>query len=119
MSSPVVYIIGAMRNCKYYNFPAFDAARDMLKAQDFYVISPADMDREYAHFDAMELPEDTDWSQIPDGFDFDDCVTRDIEAVQKCNIIYALKSWKQSSGARAEHALAEWLGKTIMYGGGR
>ena len=109
-----VYLAGAMRKIPFYNFPAFDAARDILSGQGCEVISPADLDRE-AGFDAMKCHPDTDWNAIPDHFSFDECVTRDIEAVRKCDLIFLLTGWETSTGARAEKALAEWLGKEIRY----
>jgi hypothetical protein len=103
-----------MRSKKYHNFPAFDAARDRLHNEGWAVESPADLDRENG-YDAMDMPEDTDWDQIPEGFDFDACVDRDINAIKSCDAIYMLVGWQASKGARAEKALAEWLGKQVMY----
>jgi hypothetical protein len=97
-----------------FNFPAFDDARDRLRAAGWEVASPADMDRQ-AGFDPADLPTTHDWSIIPDGFDFNAAFERDIQAVRECDFIYMLDGWEKSKGARAEKAVAEWLGKTIMY----
>ena len=35
-----------------------------------------------------------------------------------CDAIYMLRGWEQSKGARAEHAVAVWIGLEIMYQGG-
>ena len=35
-----------------------------------------------------------------------------------CDAIYMLRGWEQSKGARAEHAVAVWIGLDIMYQGG-
>lgn len=110
----VVYIAGKMRSLYQFGFPLFDRAKADLIAQGYDVISPADLDRENG-FDPVNLSPDYDWNSIPEGFSFDDCVTRDIEAVRKCDAIYMLKGWEDSKGARAEKALAEWLGKDVMY----
>jgi hypothetical protein len=32
--------------------------------------------------------------------------------------IYMLRGWEQSKGARAEHAVAVWIGLEIIYQGG-
>ena len=109
-----VYIAGPMRGIKYYNFPAFDMAESDLTAKGYNVINPADLDR-LTGFDAMDLPADYDWDSIPEGFSFDDCVTRDLKAVRECDIIYMLHGWEESKGAQAELALAEWLGKEVRY----
>ena len=108
-----IYIAGPMRSIKWYNFPAFDAAADRLRRAGYNVLNPADMDREVG-FDAMALPEDRDWDTVSACFDFAVCVDRDIAAVKACDAIYMLRGWQNSTGARAEKALAEWLGKEII-----
>ena len=40
-----VYVAGPMRGKKFFNFPAFDDAKEDLESQGFSVISPADLDR--------------------------------------------------------------------------
>ena len=113
----IFYIAGPMRGIRYYNFGAFDDMADEIyniHGDDSVVLNPAQMDRDVG-FDAYQLPGDYDWDSIPDGFDFDACVERDIEAVKKCDAIYMLDGWRESSGARAELALAEWLGKDAYY----
>jgi hypothetical protein len=111
-----IYIAGKMRGVPYYNFPAFDKAKPYLFNTGYgRVISPADLDRVHDDFDALKLPADTDWNAIPPNFDFDACIERDIQAVKECDAIYMLKGWEDSKGARAEKALAEWLGKEVMY----
>lgn len=110
-----IYIAGKMRGIKHYNFPAFDTAHKLLEQQGWDVVNPAELDRNHG-FDPYALPHDHDWSTIPtDGFSFDDCVSRDIAAVRECDAIYLLRGWRDSVGARAEKALAEWLGKQIVY----
>ena len=102
-----VYIAGPMRGRPYYNFPAFDAARDTLKAAGVLVVSPADLDRA-AGFDAMTLTGRHDWNAIPQHFDLDACIDRDIKALRTCLFIYALDGWETSVGASAEMAIARW-----------
>ena len=36
-----------------------------------------------------------------------------------CDAIYMLRGWENSKGARAEHAVAVWIGLEIMYQGGQ
>lgn len=108
-----IYIAGPMRGIPYYNFPAFDAAELKLTMEGWRVISPAAMDRDHG-FDAMALPADSDWSKVPDGFDFLACVDRDLEALRRCHAVYMLPGWEGSKGALAEKAVAEWLGLEIL-----
>jgi hypothetical protein len=103
-----------MRGIPYYNFPAFgDAHIDWLRA-GWDVVDPAQMDIN-AGFNAYALPPDTDWNAIPADFDFNACVDRDIAGLRTCQAIYMLDGWQGSSGARAELALAEWLGLDVVY----
>lgn len=108
------YIAGPMRGIYRYNFDAFDDAALMLSKRLDRCISPADLDRE-SGFDPDDLPDDHDWNTVPDDFDFLDCVNRDIEAIKKCDAIYMLSGWENSTGANAELALAKWLGLHIEY----
>lgn len=48
-----IYISGPMRGRQFYNFPAFDAAKQALERIGYEVVSPADMDRELRHFDGL------------------------------------------------------------------
>ena len=109
-----IYIAGKMRGVPYYNFPAFDEAKKKLQASGWEVQSPADMDR-MVGFDAMACKSNHDWNSTPDGFSKIDCVTRCIEAVMVCDAIYMLDGWDKSKGARAEKAVAEWMGKDVIY----
>ena len=71
MKPKVYYISGPMRNINYYNFAAFDYAKVRLEEQGYAVISPADIDRENG-FNPWDLPVGSDWSLVPENFDFDD-----------------------------------------------
>lgn len=99
----IAYLSGPMRGIADYNFPAFDEARNWaLSSTGYVVISPADVDRamggqtdllpvEYAIRDTTLLT-----SMIPD---------RDI--------VFLLPGWRQSVGARAEEAVARWVGLRV------
>lgn len=111
-----IYIAGKMRGIPFYNFPAFDAARDRLKADGWKIVrSPADMDRAIG-FDALKKkwPEGWDWNMVPADFNFKHCIERDIRAVRKSDAILMLEGWEKSAGARAEHAIACWCKKKIL-----
>lgn len=114
MNNQRVYIAGKMRSVPYFNFPAFDHMAEWLKARGYEPVNPADLDR-LVGFDAMQCPSDTDWNVVPKTFDIDDCISRDIEAIKTCSAIMMLDGWEQSKGARAEKALAEWMGLSVMY----
>jgi len=111
-----IYLAGPMRGYPHYNFRAFDDAAEGFESDGWRVLNPAAMDRE-AGFNAYELPDDHDWSAIPTdyGFSFEACVDRDIAALRRSDAVYLLNGWENSVGARAEKALAEWLGLDIVY----
>lgn len=109
-----IYISGPMRGHRYYNFPAFDAAAEVIRRDGNKAINPADLDREMG-FHPEELPDDFDWSSFPPGTDVAEFVDRDLDALATCDAIYMLKGWEQSKGATAEHAVAQWRGLTIFY----
>jgi hypothetical protein len=105
-----VYILGPMSGRPYYNFPAFDAARDKLLSMGHQPLSPADIDRK-AGFDAMKCPPDTDWHTLPDHLDVLEIIQRDVFAILfDAEGFVALPEWEKSTGARAERSLCEWIG---------
>jgi hypothetical protein len=107
------YIAGPMRGIPYYNFPAFDAAKDRLVALGWTVISPADLDREH-NFDSSSLAPDSDWNAIPENFDLSACIRRDVEAVLQCDaLVFIPGDWGKSTGCRAELAVARWALKPV------
>jgi len=109
-----LYTAAAMRGIPYYNFPAFDAARDALQARGHTVISPADLDREHG-FDAMTLPPDYDWNSIPEGFDLSACIRRDVDAVLRCDaLVFLPGDWSASIGCKSEFAIARWAQKPVF-----
>jgi hypothetical protein len=103
-----------MRGRPYYNFPAFDAAEDRLRREGESVINPASLDRQRG-FDGTTLPATTDWRQIPAGFDLHQCVRADVDKLLGCDGIYLLAGWESSLGARAEAAVAKWLGLPMRF----
>ncbi len=114
-SKRIAYIAGPIRHKKWYHAPAFYQADKALRQQGFDVLNPHKQDKD-AGFDVYQLdPADHDWSTYPPGFDKEACYKRCIEAVTECDLIYMLKGWQKSTGASAEHALAKWMGKEIIY----
>jgi len=84
------------------NHPAFYAAEEDLKSKWHEVINPARMDE--------ELGLDPHRGVMEPAF-LKDAVKRDLEAVMACDGIALLPEWEKSKGARAELAVAQWLGK--------
>ena len=110
-----IYIAGPMRGKKWFNFPGFDWAKECLTRAGWEVISPADLDREIG-FDVKNLPPDTDWNDVSKlGFDLKAAIQRDVAAICQCDAIFMLHGWIESRGAKADKAVAEWLGLMVFY----
>lgn len=102
------YVAGPMRGYDLWNFPAFDAARDLLVDEGHLVISPADLDR---HRGITE----TTAEFSPD--DFQIAMRCDLTAIAAfATDVYLLKGWEHSSGVYNELAVAQTTGKGIRYG---
>jgi hypothetical protein len=92
-----------MRNVPLYNFPAFDAARDMLVKLGHEPISPADMDRDIGFDETCD-------SEPPTPAFVQDALRRDFEAICGCDAIAFLPGWETSAGAQKERVVAETIG---------
>lgn len=108
-----MYLAGPMRSVKFYNFPAFDAAAERLRAEGHTVFNPTDIDRE-AGFDPTTLPEDHDWDKMPECLNLREVIKRDIDAILECDTIMLLPGWYRSVGATAELNVAMWAGLQVL-----
>lgn len=107
-----IYIAGPMRGYPEFNFPAFFSAEWTLREIYETVHNPARRDIESG---ISVMGTKGDMSELPESFSLREAMTWNCETICKCTHIYMLKNWEQSSGARAEHALAVCLGLTIVY----
>ena len=110
-----IYLAGPMAGIPYLNYRTFDEVRDELTAGGHEVVSPADLDRD-AGFDALELPETTNWNK-PEEFvtDMRMVAMRCLIAVLECDAIYLMRGWEKSKGATAELGVARWMGLEVLY----
>jgi hypothetical protein len=109
------YIAGPMRGCAKLNFPLFDRVAALVETLGFEAVNPADIDREYGITDD-NLPESAEESHaFADSIDTKEVAKRDLLAVLECDGIVLLPDWENSNGAKAEKALADWLGLEIFY----
>ena len=108
-----IYIAGGMTGIYRYNIFAFNAAEKEL-AVNYKVVNPIKLDAERG-FDILGLPEGYDWNKFGDGLDLEETIRTDVDHVLKCDAIYMLRGWTYSTGAVAEHAIAKWAGKQIIY----
>ena len=107
------YIAGPMRGYKDLNFPAFfEAERIALRTFD-HVINPARLDK-MCGLDETQFKV----SDITPQF-LREVVERDIDALlslraEDGDAIILLPGWRDSKGAKAELAVAQWLGLRVM-----
>lgn len=109
MAPKTFYIAGPMTGYDNFNFPAFDKAEMVLRSWGINAVNPAQMDRD-AGIDEQQLSIESakDMARV--------FAKRDCNAIiDNCSGMYMLKGWEYSVGARAEHALACWLGLEIVY----
>jgi hypothetical protein len=111
-----IYIAGPMRGIPQYNFPKFDEAAEKLFSEGWNPVNPAELDRELGYH-PEEMPEDFDWNTIPTGFPLKAIIAKDIDALTECDAIYVLSGWENSKGAKAELAVAIWLGIEVLFEG--
>ena len=112
-----LFISGPMRGIPYYGFPAFDAAKAAFEAAGFDVVTPADLDRA-AGFDAMDLPETTDWNTEA-GFDVRAAMKRNIDALLDSDGVVFLEGWGGSLGCNIERLIADRLNMRLDMQRGR
>lgn len=118
IESPTFYVAGPMRGYKDLNFQAFDTARDRGKALGYNIISPADLDRANG-IDPDRDPAIVEEENHLSTADLRRIVWRDVEAImslkpKRGDGIAVLPGWMDSTGARAEVALARWLGLRVI-----
>ncbi|WDS52054.1 nucleoside deoxyribosyltransferase [Microbacterium phage Caron] len=110
---PSLYVSGPMAGLPHFNYPMFQDATEALRAHGYTVVSPHELDGE-AGVDLAQEFTDADRRAA---------LARDVVAVTEADGIAVLPGWHESTGARAEVALAnaipipvhtvgEWLAAT-------
>jgi hypothetical protein len=109
-----VYVAGPMRGRPFFNFPAFDAAADMLRSEGHEVFNPADRDRD-VHGNGVFDSETGDLKDIEHtGFNLREALGADLDWIcREADAIALLPEWQTSKGATAEFAVARALGLEI------
>lgn len=109
---PHVYLSGPMRGKPEFNFPEFHRAAAALRERGYKVLSPAEKD-EQVGFVTTGMTGHEDLSEL--GFDLHAALAWDCAAIATpdCIGVVCMEGWQQSSGCRAEVALALALGKPV------
>lgn len=109
-----VYVAGPMRGLPEFNFPAFNAADDRLTDLGYDVFNPAARDRATG-FDPSGMTGHENLTAH--GFDLRAALGADTYYIaHHADGILLLDGWENSSGARAELALAAALGLNASEG---
>lgn len=87
-----VYVSGPMRGYPDFNYPAFDAAAERLRALGCEVVNPVDIGRAFGTADEINASPEL----------VEKVLRADLSAVAGCDTIYLLRGWTTSEGARRE-----------------
>jgi hypothetical protein len=107
-----VYISGGMTGISEFNFPAFFDAEKDDRLKGATIFSPARNAAETFGIDVTGTTGKHD--EIPT-FNLREALRWDMCRICDSDAIFMLKGWEFSSGARAEHALANALKLRIIY----
>jgi hypothetical protein len=100
-----IYLAGPMRGKPLYNFPAFDEAAARLRKLGHEVHNPAEVDRENGF--------DPERPILTNAF-MRRAFAGDVAAICEADAIAMLPGWRDSEGARIEHAIAVMLGLEVL-----
>lgn len=112
-----IYLAGPMRGIPAFNFPAFHAAEDKLRAEGHSVFSPARADelRHGADFSAKS-PDGSLEKASEQGFSLRVALGEDLNWIcAHADAIALLPGWEKSAGAKAEWATAAALDLKFIY----
>jgi hypothetical protein len=107
-----IYLSGPMRGYENFNFPAFDAAAEYLRANGHEVFNPADKDRERDPTGISWISKTGDICEAEASGHFNRrvAIRDDLNWIMDhANAIALLPGWEKSKGANAELWLARFL----------
>jgi len=109
-----VYLAGKMRGIQDFNFPAFYWHAEQLREMGHEVFNPAEIDeQEYGH--GFAKSKFGDLADIPH-FNLREALLKDVTWIlQHAEAIALIPGWEDSSGVRAELALARTIGLTVIH----
>lgn len=112
-----VYVAGPMRGIPEFNFPAFNAAADMLRQIGCEVFNPAQKDNERHGTDISKgnATGDEAIASAQHGFNLREALGLDLAWIcAEADAVALLPGWQKSKGATAEKATAEALGLLVV-----
>ena len=104
------YLAGPMRSVPEFNYPAFMAGAKLLREEGWVVFNPAEMDIELdgVSEDGSDVEAGTPASARRYADRDTDLIIRKLKS-ENGDAIVTLDGWRDSIGARAEVACAEWV----------
>ena len=91
-----IYIAGPMTGLPEWNYPAFNAAAEKLRAEGHKVVNPAEIGERYGTADEINA----------DPEKLADLISYELDAILGCDAIYLLPGWEKSPGVRKELKVA-------------
>lgn len=119
----ILYVAGPMSGRPQFNYPAFDAMAEVLRADGWLVQSPAEMDDPHIREAAMRSPDgnfrefDADLKRLGhEPETWGDFLSRDVKLIaDTVDGIVLLEGWETSRGARLEAFVAMQVGKPVFF----
>lgn len=103
-----VYVAGPMAGFEEYNYPLFHEVSEILRAEGFRVVNPAELDSE------VGWPETTPTDDYYVGpAERAGYMNRDLPYVLACDALCLLPDWEDSTGANIELLTALVSGKEV------
>jgi len=112
-----IYVAGPMRGIPEFNFPAFNAATEKLRAEGHIVFNPAEKDNQRHGTDISKgnVAGDEKLAAEQHGFNLREALADDLNFIcREADAIALLPGWENSKGANAERATALALGIEII-----
>lgn len=112
-----IYLAGPMTGIPHFNFPAFHAAAERLRAEGHFVFSPAEKDNERHGTDISKgnANGDVALATKQHGFSRREALGVDLAWIcAEAEGVALLPGWQNSKGAKAERAAAEALGLEVI-----
>lgn len=108
------YIAGPMSGIPQFNYPAFDAAAEVVRGQGHEALSPAEMDDEATREAALASP-DGNLNTFESDETWGDFLSRDVKIVaDESDGVVLLPGWSNSRGARLEAFIALTVQKPVF-----
>ena len=115
------YLAGPMRSKPEFNYPAFFYAALDLRAAGWSVFNPAEQDvlDDDQPLDFLDMIQDDQEAHAGLPSNARRYARRDLDAIlalraEEGDVIVVLPDWEDSLGARAEVAVAQWVGLQVL-----